>query len=84
MNAPVLKAPHGAGGVEAAKHRVWRLLGACLCVHSATQEQRGLLACQPQPHTAHLHCLHCNATHTSGGLSELPMHVWNAQTSHHA
>ena len=69
IHAPVLKVPHGTGSVEVAQQRVWRLLGACLCVHSAAEEQRGVLARQPHSHEAHQHCLHCNTAHTSGRFS---------------
>ena len=55
-----------AGGAEAAQQRVRRLLGASFCVLQPAQEQRGVLARQPHPHAAHLHCLHSSTTHSSG------------------
>lgn len=63
---------HCIGRAQIAHARVWRLLGASLCLGTAAQEQRGVLACQSDHDSADLHSLHCHSTYTTGQFCTQP------------
>lgn len=63
---------HCTGRAQIAHSGVRRLLGASLCLSTAAQEQRGVLACQFDHVSADLHSLHCHSTCTTGQFCTQP------------